>query len=264
MRGGARVWAVSYLNAVPMVYGLRHSGSAGLWDVQVDLPYRCAARLQRGEADIALMPVALLPDISGAQLVGGYCIGSIGAVGSVCLYSEVPVEQVQRIYLDPHSRTSVALCRLLAREYWKITPQYLSLDLLQLGRPLSPGEALLLIGDKALAHRDGYPYCYDLGSAWSNYTGLPFVYAAWVSRGPVREDFTLAFDAAIAWGLQHRDEALAAWEGPLPTTQANAAYYLAHNIDYRLTRAKLSALRRFLGHYQVQSEPLSAGGTRLA
>lgn len=264
MRGSARVWAVSYLNAVPMVYGLRHSASAGLWDVQVDLPYRCAARLQSGEADIALMPVALLPDVADAQLVGRYCIGSTGAVGSVCLVSSVPLEQVQRIRLDPHSRTSVALCRLLAREYWKISPQYQALDLMRLGGPLSAGEALLLIGDKALAHRDGYPHCYDLGSAWHSYTGLPFVYAAWVSRRPVPDYFTQAFDAAIEWGLQHRVEALSRWEGALPTTQAEAAYYLANNIDYRLTPAKLTALKRFLGRYKQLSEPMSPGGIRLA
>jgi len=118
-----RVVAVSYLNTKPLLYGLLRSRIQPSLELDLAIPSECARRLLVGEADIALVPVAIIPELPEAHIISDYCIGADGAVATVCIYGTVPIEEMTSIYLDHHSRTSVMLTRLLLEEYWKLNPK---------------------------------------------------------------------------------------------------------------------------------------------
>src|SRR6202012_610183 len=133
------------------------------------------------EIDVGLVPVAIMPLLEEAYINGDYCIGSNGNVASVCLFSDVPMDKIERVVLDYQSRTSVQLARVLLREYWKVSP-----ELIDGGKDfrdhIKGATADIVIGDRALEQRRVSPYVNDLGEAWKALTGLPFVFAAWISN----------------------------------------------------------------------------------
>ena len=122
-----RIAAVSYLNTIPFIYGIRHAG-----DLRAELlltpPALCASNFIDGNADIALLPSAVVPRLKDAELVTDFCIGAEGEVRTVVVVSNTPIEEVRRIWLDAHSRTSVQLTGYLAARRWKIAPQWLDMS----------------------------------------------------------------------------------------------------------------------------------------
>lgn len=240
-----RITAVSYLNTKPFIYGLFRGELADSIELSLDIPSVCAQKLLTGEADLALSPVAIIPELPEAFLLSDYCIGSTGTVKTVCLFSEKPLNEIRQIYLDFHSRTSVALTQLLCREFWNIQPAFL---------PAAEGfetqikgdTAGLIIGDRTIGKHAQYPYVYDLGEAWTAWTGLPFVFAAWVSVKPLAPEFILRFNAALQTGIDHLPELIKI----LPTMPRDFDLddYFRHNISYELDDAKWEGLQRFLGH----------------
>jgi chorismate dehydratase len=237
-----RLTAVSYLNTKPFIYGLFRSTLAEDITLSLDIPAVCAQKLLHGEADLALTPVAIIPELPQAHIVSDFCIGSEGPVRTVCLFAERPLPQIKRILLDHHSRSSVMLTRLLCAEHWRVQPEFV---------PAQPGfeadiggdTAALVIGDRAIGLEQKYPFVYDLGEAWTAWTGLPFVFAAWVSTRPLPTDFTQRFNAALADGLRHLPE-LSKIIPPLPGFDLER--YYRENISYGLDERKMIALQRFL------------------
>ena len=120
MNGEIKILAVSYLNAKPFIYGLEHSNLLTNYKLELDIPSVCADKLLNNKVDIGLVPVAIIPFFKDYTILTDYCIGAKGAVGSVMLYSDVPLNEIENIYLDYQSRTSVALVQIIAANYWKI------------------------------------------------------------------------------------------------------------------------------------------------
>lgn len=188
-----RVGAVSYLNSKPLVFGLARLKDK--IDIIFDYPSKLAAMLQNDEIDIGLVPVATIPQIPGHQIISDYCIGADKPVNSVCLFSEVPVQMVEKIYLDYQSRTSVALLKILLKEYWNVEPELIN-GLAGFEDDIHDTTAALIIGDRALEHRNRHAFAYDLAEAWIRHTGLPFVFAAWTANKPLDKDFLIEFNKA--------------------------------------------------------------------
>src|ERR1700741_2354904 len=113
-----RVGSVNYLNTRPLEYGLKRPPISDKITLIEDYPSRLAERLINDEIDIGLIPVAILPQLPEYRIIGNYCIGSDGEVASVCLFSEVPVEEIKTVYLDYQSKSSAALLKWLMKEYW--------------------------------------------------------------------------------------------------------------------------------------------------
>ncbi|HLP95886.1 MAG TPA: menaquinone biosynthesis protein [Saprospiraceae bacterium] len=239
-----RLTAVSYLNTKPFIYGLYRSDLAGIMDLSLDIPSVCAQKLLTGEADVALTPVAIIPQLPQAYLVSDYCIGATGAVKTVCLFSEVPLENIQQIYLDFHSRTSVALVQILCRDYWKVQPVFIPATE-GFEQRIGGSTAAVIIGDRAIGLEQKYPYIYDLGEAWVDWTGLPFVFAAWISTKPVSAELTARFNHALRFGLDHLPELLKI----IPNNPSfDIEKYFRENISYELNDAKWQGLNKFLGY----------------
>ncbi|WP_431216013.1 menaquinone biosynthetic enzyme MqnA/MqnD family protein [Puia sp. P3] len=238
-----RVGAVNYLNTKPLLYGIDRSPLRKEIDLIIDYPASIANMLLRDQIDIGLVPVAVIPYMEEYYINGAHCIGSDGDVASVCLFSETPIEKVEKVLLDYQSRTSVQLARILLKEYWQVSP-----EVEDAGKDfrdhIKGTTAGVVIGDRALMQRKLSPYIYDLGGSWKAFTGLPFVFAAWVSNKPLDPGFIREFDQANKMGLGHIDEVVA--ENPFPHFDLHA--YFTKYLDYELDSPKKEGLELFL-HY---------------
>ncbi|MDC3306302.1 menaquinone biosynthesis protein, partial [Flavobacteriales bacterium] len=183
-----KISAVSYLNTVPFIHGLKQSVLIHSIGLQLDYPSICADKLINGIVDLALVPVAVIPKLLQAHIISDYCIGANGAVDTVCLYSDVPITEIESIALDYQSRTSVALLKILLKEYWQLNPELKKADV-GFEENIKGKHAALVIGDRAFALNDKHAYIYDLSAIWKEMTGLPFVFAAWVANKKLPQDF---------------------------------------------------------------------------
>jgi len=216
-----------------------------MMELSVDYPAMIARQLIEGSVDVALVPVAVIPKMQEHHIISDFCIGAEGPVASVCLFSDVPLREIKRIYLDYQSRTSVALLKLLVRDHWKLNVELVqtSGDYQHLIKDTHAG---LVIGDRALEQRKRSPYIYDLAEAWMRFTSLPFVFAAWVSNKPLPIAFIQEFNNANSIGI-HNIPAVVA-ENPYPLFDLTA--YYTHHISYPLTPAKRQGMQRFLSYLQ--------------
>ena len=237
-----KVGAVSYLNTKPLLYGITRSAELmNEIELITDYPSSIAAMLIDNKIDIGLIPVAAIPSLQEHYVVGDYCIGADGDVASVCLFSDVPLEQIENIWLDYQSRTSVNLCKVLLKHYWKTAPclQNAAEDYIS---HINGTTAGVVIGDRALHQRQQSKYVYDLAGAWKAFTGLPFVFAAWIANKPLPGRFCSVFNEANAVGLQHLAEVIT--ENPYDVYSLET--YYTKNISYQLTAEKRKGLKLFL------------------
>ena len=114
-----RISAVKYANTYPFIYGLMESGFDKKVILETDHPADCAAKLISGKVDIGLIPVATLPLLKEYHIISDYCIGANGNVRTVMLLSNCPFDEIETIYLDYRSRSSVNLSKVLAKNFWK-------------------------------------------------------------------------------------------------------------------------------------------------
>lgn len=236
-----RISAVSYLNSLPFVYGLTHSSLINECDISLDIPSVCAEKLINGTVDIGLIPVAAIPQVPNATIISDYCIGANGEVKTVCLFSEVPLHEIKTVLLDYQSRTSVMLVKILAKEFWKINPEFVNAEA-GFEKKISGTTAAVVIGDRAF---DLSPtYIYDLSEEWKNFTGLPFVFACWVANKNLPAQFVADFNNALKNGLANIDKTLEEFP-PTVVNNAEAKKYLTENISYTFDAEKKKALKLF-------------------
>lgn len=181
-----RLGCVSFVNTLPLIDGLEHLPEL---DLRFSVPSLLLDQLLRDEVDVALSssidyqrsgePLTILP----AGL-----LGCNGPTLTVRLYSTVPIERITRVYCDTDSHTSIALMRILLREMHELDPELIDYDAREHvanNRPIDWPETVLLIGDKVVTDSPPavrYPHQLDLGAAWRNHTGLPFVFALWMAK----------------------------------------------------------------------------------
>lgn len=236
-----RVGAVSYLNTKPLIFGVKRSGLMDRIDLIEDYPSKIAAMLLNDEIDVGLIPVAVIPQMKHHFIVTDYCIGAEGEVASVALFSEVPMKEIKKVVLDYQSKTSVNLAKILLKKYWKkdVLFEDAKEDFLQ---HINGTTAAVVIGDRALRLTNHSKYIYDLGAAWKSFTGLPFVFAAWIANKPLDDDFIDAFNRANAYGVHHIDEVLA----EISFKEYDLKKYYTKNISYKLNEKKMEGLRMFI------------------
>lgn len=240
-----RISLVSYLNTKPFLYGLQHAEEARQFALELDIPSVGGQKILNNTVDIGLVPVAVLAKLQDARIISDYCIGADGDVKSVCLFSHVPIEEIQSVYLDYHSMTSVQLVQILFREYWKSQPVYLEAQTGYIDQ-IQGTTAGLIIGDRALHMFHQFPYVYDLSAAWKAMTGLPFVFAAWITRRDIPENVIEGLNKALGYGLSQIDKVVELYAGQ-QFDQETVRTYFTHNIDYHLDGVKRKALETFIG-----------------
>ena len=235
-----KISAVSYTNTKPFIYGIEKSEVRNDIDLSLDIPSDCAFKLINNQVDIGLIPVAAIPFVPNANIIGSYCIGSKGAVNSVFIFADVPISEIKILRLDLQSRTSNNLAKVLLKFHFKVQVEFVT-------DPSSEADAIVLIGDRTFGRKADFAYAYDMGEEWMKFTGLPFVYAAWVANKTIPAQFVTDFDAALKFGLEHREELLQT----LPDQpNFDLEDYLMNKLDFELTDDKRKALSLFLEYIE--------------
>jgi chorismate dehydratase len=240
-----KVAAVSYLNTKPLLYGFRDHQVMKMIDLSMDYPAKIAQQLIDGEVDVALVPVAIIPKLKEHHIISDYCIGAEGPVASVCLFSDVPLHEIKRIYLDYQSRSSVALLKVLVRDHWKLNAELVETTGAYQDK-IKGTDAGLVIGDRALEQRHISPYIFDLAEHWVRFTSLPFVFAAWISNKALPAEFIQQFSNANGIGISNIPAVVA--ENPYPIYDLTT--YYTQNISFPLTPAKRQGMQKFLSFLQ--------------
>jgi chorismate dehydratase len=229
-----RVGSVDSLNAVPLTRGIESEITYG-W------PSRLAGMLRRDELDAALVSIVEVLFNDRYDVLDGIAIASLGEVKSVFLAHRKPLSEIREIHLDPASLTSVNLLKVLLAENG-LHPEFKQLDSYE----SAPGlDAVLLIGDRALDFAfAGHPHSiWDLGAAWFELTGLPFVYAVWAMRRIPNAPLRRALREARDFGLDTLDHIIAS------RTDYTADFrrdYLGWHIHYHLGADEKRGIARFM------------------
>ncbi|MEM6458291.1 MAG: menaquinone biosynthesis protein [Planctomycetota bacterium] len=263
-----KLGCVSYLNAKPLIHGLPPAPEGGI-DLTLDVPSRLIGRLLNGEVDLALCSIAdLFAHRDRVELVPVGGIGCAGPTWTVRLFSRVPAEAVRVVHADTDSHTSVQLLRVLLREMYGHDPELIHYDARRRragGRDVPPGhppEAVLLIGDKVVT--DGpaatvYPYQLDLGAAWHDLTGKPFVFAAWLKRrGDDLGTLPNRLADRLHANLRRVDAIAERYAEPHGWPIDLASRYLGEVLRYRLGPAELDAIAHFERRLAALPRPAAA------
>ena len=245
-----RIGAVNYLNTKPLIHELEQLAPDA--ELILDYPSRLAADLERGQLDVALIPIIEYFRAGTYRLVPDISIASQGPVLSVTLFSRTPFGAIRRIALDEGSRTSAALAQILLRRRYHVQPEICPLPLAH-DAERADADAVLLIGDRAMhACLPGFAHAFDLGQEWHDWTGLPFVYAAWAVRdgvdlGPVAE----ALLEAKRRGLANIGPIAAREAEHLGLDPGFCRRYLSNIIRFDLGPREQAGMQRF---YQLACE----------
>lgn len=245
-----RIGCVSFLNAKPLIDGVDGHADA---QVKFDVPSRLLADLESGAVDMALCPVIDLQR-SAVDLeivpVGG--IGCDGPTLTVRIYSHVPLERIEEVHVDTDSHTSICLMRVLLAELYGIKPRlidYHAREQVAENRVVVLPDTMLLIGDKVVTSapdESAYPHQLDLGEAWKNLTGLPFVFAAWMARqGAALGDLPLLLNRARLTNEGHIEELVAKYAAGLGWPAELARQYMGHWLRYAIGPRELEAMALF-------------------
>ena len=236
-----KIAAVSYLNTIPFIYGIEYAKKLHT-TLLLRTPSNCAELFKRNEVDIALVPVGSLYDLEDYKIITSFCIGASTNVRTVTIMGNSPIDKIDTLWLDSHSRSSALLAKILCEEYWKITPNYRYLDDYSVLDEPKANEAFLLIGDKVFDYESKFKYIYDLAEEWQLRTKLPFVFAVWIAKVGVEDDVIENLEMSLAYGVENVKEALTYFG------YNNNGYeygYLTRNIDFIFDDEKHVALDLF-------------------
>lgn len=240
-----RVQGVKYLNAWPPLYGLMLGREPER--LRMAAPSLLARRLVAREAELALAPVATLA-LGEFEVAPGICLGADGEVTSVLIVGECSLDDMELLLLDSASGTSVVLARLLAahlRHGRALAVE--TADHARMARDVKGRTGAVVIGDHALSLGQRYPYVLDLGQAWKDWTGLPFVFAAWIAQPRVIDaDVQHMLQNSLAHGLAARREIAHFWAAQEGGDPASYERYLTHHMRYQLDERFEAGLREFL------------------
>ena len=245
MKKTIRISAVSYLNTKPFLYGIYKEGVDKFIDLSLDIPSSCAKKLIDDEVDIGLIPVASIPLLKSPYIISDYCIGTKGAVKTVGIYSNCPIKHVTELLLDYQSKTSVELSRYLMQNYWEINPEFINTSV-GFENKIKGTTAGLMIGDRTIGLDQRFPFFYDLGEIWNAHTGLPFVFALWVSNKKLSDAFLSKFNSALKSGVNNLDQVAGLFQSCYPNFSIKE--YYSKNIDYHMTEKKQQAMHLFLNY----------------
>ena len=242
-----RVCAVSYLNTVPLVWGMLHGEQQGRFDLEFLSPSECADKLESGGADIGIVPSSELLRLD-LEVIPGAGIACQQAVRSILLVSKVAFADIRILAADMNSRTSVQLARVLLARNHGAEPCIIWArpDLTAM---LRTADAALIIGDPALRlDVASLPYrVSDLGAEWTATTGLPMVFAVWAGQKEcVTPELEAPFLASCRFGMSHLDEIVRAESRGRGFSEEFTRAYLRDNLCLELGEREYQGLELFL------------------
>jgi chorismate dehydratase len=254
--GKIKISAVSYLNTLPFLYGIKNHPASENYIFEQDIPSVCAKKLINNKVDIALIPVAAIPQVKTPFFISDYCLGATGKVRTVLLLSDVPLHEIEHVLLDYQSRTSINLIKILAKKHWNINPNWIDTKA-GFEIKIKNKVAGVVIGDRAFSLKSKYKYVFDLSEEWFKMTGLPFVFATWIANKPIDNEFITRFNNALQFGLDNIDKVVEEFQQNFPDSPINLHKYLTKNIDFVMDEKKKESMKLFYD-FLVELELLPA------
>lgn len=239
-----RMGRIEYLNVLPIYHALETGRVPHGYELVYGPPAALNDRMSQGElvaASTSCIEYARRPE--RYWLMPDLAIGSHGAVMSVLLLSRTPVAELEgkTVLVSAQTHTSAALLRILLKEHARVSVNFITGSATERMATGNPPEAVLAIGDEALRlrKRPAYPYIWDLGAAWLEWTGLPFTFGVWViskdaaRRGALAEDPVSVLHAGRDWGAANMDVILDIAEGNYPLSRTELTEYF-NGLSYKL------------------------------
>jgi chorismate dehydratase len=259
----SRISVVQYLNSVPLAWGITEGRQKEAFDASFSTPAECAEQLSRGAVDIGLIPSIEFNRIKGTRIVPGPVVASTHRVRSVILVSVKPLWKVQTVAVDKGSRTSVALSRVIFREFYHITPDFRPAEP-DIVAMLASNDAALLIGDRALKFTEEHErpnaetqkpmlrlgpeplQVFDLAERWRFLTGLPFVFAFWAVRDGFKGNGVVeALKESRDFGVANIPAIAEKYSAELGIKKEFVQEYLERNVYYYMDRDCVEGLQLF-------------------
>jgi len=237
---------VSYKNTKPFLFGFNQHIENSPFKLSLLNPSKCSQAFEDGNADIALVPVAFLEDRNDYKIITDFCIGADGPVNSVALFSNKPIEKIEKLILDNHSITSNRLVKILLEHYWKKELEFVKRDVSQ-GVKIEEDEAVIMIGDKVFDYQNQFEYKYDLAEVWKEMTGKPFVFAVWIAKKSISKELEHLLNEILKFGIDNIEEIL----NSESDAKVDLREYLTINLKYKLTTDYKEALNSFLSDFKV-------------
>lgn len=232
---------VSYLNSKPFEFGLKKGKYAEEFEVVTETPSNCAKLFEKNEVEIVLIPSGALHDLAGEyRIISDYCIGCDGEVRTVCIFSNVPLDQCTRLITDNHSRTSVLLSALILKEEFNLEPEIISDNVSSIHTLTN--DAILMIGDKVFEKESSFHYKYDLGLAWKKLTGLQLAFAVWAARDNITAETEDHLNQSFEFGMANLNTIIEQES----SESLDLFYYFMNNISYSYNENKRLALDLYL------------------
>ncbi len=238
---------VQFLNARPLLAGLEAGIAAPFpYAFSTSEPSACADALALGRAHAGLVPVAALPYLPEVRALPELGVAAREEARSVLLISKVPFGEVRTLAAHTASRSSVALARLLLAECWGVHPRLVP------ARPpldamLKGADAAVIIGDPALAvHGRTAHLELDLAQTWVEWTGLPFVFAAWGVRAGAPAGLAPLLSGSLAYAREHWERLLPIWAEAHGTMEEETREYLEKTLTHSLGPRERAGLEEFL------------------
>ena len=239
-----RISLVDFLNARPLTWGLLREAPAGI-SISRDVPSVCAEKLASGQADVGLIPSIEYQRIPGLRACRGLGIAASSEVRSVLLVSNVSREKIGSVALDPASRTSAALTRILLGRRYGLRPSYVEGD-------TGSADARLVIGDPALKTRQNGQVVLDLAAEWRAFSGHPFVFAFWAVReSAAAPEVEKLLRASYEAGRREFPRLVREEAAESGLSEAVVEDYLRHALHYELDAGDLQGLSFF---YRLAAE----------
>ncbi|MGC2238754.1 MAG: menaquinone biosynthesis protein [Pyrinomonadaceae bacterium] len=258
-----RISASSYSNTAPLIWSFLYGSQRGRYELILDnAPARSAELLAQKRVDAALVPVIEYQRIEDVLLVENVCVGARERVRSVCLVTkDEDLRDVKTVSLDISSKTSVALTKIIFREFLGFEPVWKPSEP-NLEKMLSESDCALLIGDPALliaecetrnaVSKDKGQRTkdeirkFDLAETWKSFTNFGFVFAMWMAnKEKVNSAKAIDFAAARDEGLAHLDEIISNYEAEISLTREDFRRYLSENISYSIDENMREGLRLY-------------------
>jgi len=241
-----RISASSYSNTAPLVWSFLYGSNHGRVELILDnAPARSAELLAAGRVDAALVPVIAFQFIDKVKLIPGVCVGARERVRSVCLVTRgCDLTDVRSVSLDTSSRTSVALTKIIFREFIGFEPEWMGAEP-NVDEMLANSDAALIIGDPALRLSTGMSglRIFDLAELWRSHTDLGFVFAMWMTG---HDNSPVNFAAARDEGLRHIDEIASNYLPQIGLSAGEMTAYLTENISYTMDSTMQDGLEMYL------------------
>ncbi|MCP4707311.1 MAG: menaquinone biosynthesis protein [Planctomycetes bacterium] len=233
------VYAVSYFNTRPLIHNLDQNP---LINLKVAPPAQLAQTINKGLAHAALIP-SIDYQLSQRQwiILPVAAIGTRREVLTVRIFSCLPIDQIQILYCDTESHTSVALVQII----WHLMFNK-KLTIKPLTTESSALPAVLLIGDKVIPHLNHWPYEFDLGHAWTEITGLPFVFAFWAAPADQKLDELIEIlKNSYQQGVAHIEQIVDKYAAQHGLQPELAHKYLTENLCFEFNQPQKLALEKF-------------------